>query len=447
MAELIEVFGRTLVTHVTRSVLAEARGLIQNGINPNNVERRKLDEWTNLVETTVVKIANGSLRKVINLSGVVSHTNLGRALIPKAAANAAAMAAQSNINLEYNLQTGIRGDRDDLVEELLKLLTGAEAATIVNNNAAAVLLCLNSLSEGCETIVSRGELIEIGGSFRLPEIMAKSGCILREVGTTNRTHYKDFQSAISEKTALILQAHTSNYRIIGYTTGLEVSELAKLSKESKIPVMVDLGSGALLDLEKCGLPHEKTVTKILKEGADLVTFSCDKLLGGPQAGIIAGRYDLVQQVKENHMRRALRCDKMTLAALQAVLRVYLDPDKAWSEIPTLTQLARSVEELTEIAERVSNMISLNIKNVKVSIIDDTSMAGSGALPEIDIPSVSVAISHGEKSPNELAKWFRGGNPAIIGRVENDLFRLNIRSLVIPDGEEALADAIHKLVNN
>lgn len=424
---LIAKYGRERAVSAIRKEIDEAR---RETIKSDSAEiPADAVGWIALAEVKLAESARPKLVKIINCAGVITHTNLGRSLMSEEAADAAHDAAVSNVNLEYDLAKGGRGDRDDLVEGLICELTGAEAATVVNNNAAAVLLALNTLAFGKEAIVSRGELIEIGGSFRLPDIMAKSGCILREVGTTNRTHLYDYENAVNPNTAVILRAHTSNYRIIGFTAQPKDSELADFARSKGLPLMLDLGSGAIVDLARLGLPYEPTISDTLKSGADLVTVSGDKLLGGPQAGIIAGRKDLVAQIKKNHLKRALRSCKMTLAALEATLLLYLNPEKAARSIPTLRFLTRSLADVCATAEQAAQAISRMFgEDAEVSVIEDTCQAGSGAMPEMDIPSHSVAIRHKKMSPDELAKWFRKRGTPVIGRVKDDLFRLDMRTV-------------------
>jgi len=436
LAPAIAEHGREHVRNIARKVIEKARKAIAEGTGESAL--KSPEEWADVVKKAAGEFSRPRLSEIVNCSGVVVHTNLGRALLAEEAAKAAYMAAIHNVNLEYDVEEGTRGDRDDLVEELIIELTGAEAATVVNNNAAAVLLALNTLSFGGETIVSRGELIEIGGSFRLPEIMSKSGCALKEVGTTNRTHLADYEEAVSEKTALILRAHTSNYRIIGFTTQPSNVDIAKFAKPKNIPFMVDLGSGAFLDLSRFGLPHEPTARETLNEGADIVTISGDKLLGGPQAGIIAGKREFVSRIKKNHLKRALRCGKITLAALESTLRIYLNPEAAIKNIPTLRYLTRSVDEIRAVAAKAKERLEKYFGGAaEIYLLDDICHAGSGALPEMDIPSVSVAIRHKEMGPNELAAWFRRLSPPVIGRVGDDVFRLDMRCVenadsVIPE---------------
>lgn len=426
-APLISEYGRERVVAVIRRVIESARNSILR--EENTLIPQDDAVWINRAAENISLSAQPRLVEVINCAGVINHTNLGRAQMAEVAAEAARMAALSTVNLEYDLEKGSRGDRDDLVEGLICDLTGAEAATVVNNNAAAVFLALNTLAFGKEAIVSRGELIEIGGSFRLPEIMAKSGCVLREVGATNRTHLYDYENAAGSATAVILRAHTSNYRIIGFTTQPSDMEIAEVARKRGLPFVVDLGSGAIIDLTRYGLPYEPTIRDTLKNGADIVTASGDKLLGGPQSGIIAGRKDLIAQIKKNHLKRALRCCKMTLSALEATLALYLNPEKAVKAVPTLRFLARSLDDVRATADAAARRISEMFgSSAEVFVIADTCQAGSGAMPETDMPSFSVAIRSGTTSPDELARLFRSRKPPVVGRVKDNLFRLDMRTV-------------------
>lgn len=399
-----------------------------------------------------------SLQRVINATGVVIHTNLGRSTLAKDAIEAVHTAASDYSNLEFDLETGERGSRHSLVEADICALTGAESALVVNNNAAAVLLMLNTICQGGESIVSRGQLVEIGGSFRIPDVMEKSGSTLKEVGTTNRCHPADYENAINEHTKAILRVHTSNYRIIGFHKDVPTHELAQITKKYNLPLLEDLGSGSFVDFTPYGLADEPTVKSVLQAGVDVVTFSGDKVLGGPQAGIIAGKKIYIDAIKKNQLLRALRCDKLTLAALAATMRLYYDPEKALHEIPTLRRMTISKEELVKKANTLCAILQAqctnnHIKNsayiqnhITFSKQSHVSRVGGGSFPEKDLPTSVVCLSFNNvnltatKDTNTLSKETHklsaftlrkallANNPPLVGRIENDCFMLDVRTL-------------------
>ena len=431
-APLTTEFGRAPTTDAIRRALDDVRAAVLAGSDlPDDAE------ILSAAAGHLSAASAPSLRPVYNLTGTVLHTNLGRAALPDEAIDAVAEAARGASNLEYRISEGKRGDRDEHIEAQLCEMTGAEAATIVNNNAAAVMLVLNTFALGREVPTSRGELIEIGGSFRMPDIMAQSGCTLVEVGTTNRTHLKDYAGAIGPDTGMIMKVHTSNYVVEGFTAEVPEPELAKLCRDNNIPFAIDLGSGTLTELERFGLPHEPTPMEAMKHGADVVTFSGDKLLGGPQAGIIVGTREYIAQIKKNPMKRALRCDKMTIAALSAVLRLYADPDRLVERVPTLRALARSVDDIRQAASRVGPAIAGAVQEfAEVTDTDCDSQIGSGALPTRRIPSAGLAITPAKNSGtalNALAEAFRALSVPVIGRIQDDAFILDLRCLEDEDG--------------
>ncbi len=377
---------------------------------------------------------NPRMRRVVNATGVVLHTNLGRALLAEEAIEAMTRAAAEPIALEYDLSGGERGERDRMVDEHLRVLTGAEAATVVNNNAGAVLLVLNALAAGREVVVSRGELIEIGGSFRIPDIMEKSGARLREVGTTNRTHAADYERAIDARTAMLLKVHTSNYRVVGFTAEVELAELRRLADvHSRVWVVEDLGAGALVDLGRWGLPAEPVVADRVAAGADLVTFSGDKLLGGPQCGLIVGRAELVERIRRNPLKRALRCDKLTLAALEATLRIYRFDPAPERRIPTLKALVRPLEELEEMGREALGLLAAALgAEYRLALVPSEAQLGSGSQPTVTIPSRAVAVSSDCHSTEAIGERFRMAATPIIGRIERDRFLLDLRTVARAD---------------
>ena len=427
-----ERHGRALVVDSAREVLDEIRLAIGTGAetDPGAVEAAVL---AGRIAARASAAAAPSLRPVFNLTGTVLHTNLGRASLAERAIEAAVEAAARPSTLEYDVGRAARGDRDLHVEALLRRLTGAEAATAVNNNAAAVLLVLSTLAGGREVPVSRGELVEIGGSFRMPDVMAAAGCVLREVGTTNRTHLEDFRAAIGEQTGLVMKVHASNYAIQGFTAEAPEAELAALCAEHGVPFAVDLGSGALLRLERYGLAHETTVAETLAAGADLVTFSGDKLLGGPQAGLIVGRRELIEKIKRNPLKRALRLDKMTVAALSATLALYLDPDRIADRLPTLRHLARPAAEIASLCEEIAPAVGASVgEGFEVETVPCLSQIGSGALPVASIPSHAIAISpkgaRGGGAVKRLAASFAGLPVPVVGRIADGALVFDLRCL-------------------
>lgn len=425
--ELIASHGRGPVTEALREVLDDYRDSLKNGGAAMSLAQ--------IIDSAAVHLASHSLglKRVINLTGTVLHTNLGRAILPPSAIETMVEVAAGVCNLEFDLQTGARGKRDDHIAALVCRITGAEAATVVNNNAAAVMLVLNTFALGKQVPVSRGELVEIGGSFRIPEIMARSGCELVEVGATNRTHLKDYEVAISDQTGLLMKVHTSNYQIQGFTHAVTEAELSGLATRIQLPLVTDLGSGMLVDLRRYNLPYEPTVQAALEAGADLVTFSGDKLLGGPQSGIIAGRQDLIEQINANPLKRALRVDKLTLAALHSVLELYLDPDSLPQHLPTLHYLTRDIEEIAALAGQLSAILGSALPDHDVSVIPLESQIGSGALPLNTIPSVGIAFTPtvakgSDQAITMLANRFRELPTPVIGRIHDGRFILDLRML-------------------
>jgi L-seryl-tRNA(Ser) seleniumtransferase len=388
-----------------------------------------IDGVLNHAEIILKELSEPSLKPVINATGVIVHTNLGRSILSDKAIQRVIEVSRSYSNLEYDLLTGERGKRHVHIEGILTRLTGVEAATAVNNNAAAVLLCLNTLARGKEAIVSRGELVEIGGSFRIPDVMERSGAILREVGTTNKTHLKDYEKAINENTALLLKVHTSNYKIVGFTKEVAPEELAKLGRKHGLPVMWDLGSGSFVDLGAYGAGDEPTVQQAVNSGVDVLTFSGDKLLGGPQAGLILGKKTHLEAIRSNPLARALRLDKMTLAALDATLGQYLDMGKAVHEIPTLWMLTQPLSEIERKAALLADGLQgIGNKELSITIQDDTSQSGGGALPMGNFPTKTVCIQHNTLSANEIESHLRTGTPHIISRIKEGMVIFDPRTL-------------------
>ncbi|MDW6024228.1 L-seryl-tRNA(Sec) selenium transferase [Mesorhizobium sp. BAC0120] len=423
----VQRFGRQAVTDAIRQVLDNVRQACRSGATVPEPEDLAADAVARLEAAE-----RSSLRPVFNLTGTVLHTNLGRALLPAEAIEAARAAMREAVALEFDIETGKRGERDDHLRTLICELTGAEDATVVNNNAAAVLLVLNTLALGREAIVSRGELIEIGGSFRMPDIMGRAGAKLVEVGTTNRTHPKDYASAIRPETGLLLKVHTSNYRVQGFTAEVSARELSSIAKTRGVPLVHDLGSGTLIDLAGYGLRNEPTVREAVADGADLVTFSGDKLLGGPQAGFIVGRRDLLAEISRNPMKRALRVDKLRLAALEATLKLYRNPERLGQRLPTLRLLARPASEIAAQAARLfPGLANVLGEAFTVEIVECSSQIGSGALPLETIPSAAIALTARSGSGQQLealAAALRALPVPVIGRIEKRALILDLRCL-------------------
>ncbi len=436
MAFLLDHYGRQSVVMAVRSVLAEMREAKADAVD---------GDVADLCRAWLERDMRPSQRRVFNLTGTVLHTNLGRAPLPEEVVQATAEALRDPTNLEYDLQTGQRGDRTDHVRGWLKRLTGAEGATVVNNNAAAMFLVLNTLAARREVPVSRGELIEIGGAFRMPDIMARAGCKLIEVGTTNRTHLTDFAKAIGPRTAMLMKVHPSNYAIEGFTAAVAESDLADLAHRHDLPFAIDLGSGTLVDLAAYGLPHEPTPMEALKAGADIITFSGDKLLGGPQAGIIVGRADLIRKLDGNPLKRALRLDKGRLAALEAVLRLYADVDRLPERLPTLRLLTRNAAAIRGLGDRLLPVVASRVATLAVVDLHPCrSQIGSGSMPIDRLESWCLVLRPkrtGGTALARLAAAFRALPIPVIGRIEEGCLRFDLRCL---DDETAFVEQLSQL---
>ncbi len=434
LAFLVRQWGLATVANAIRSIQISER------------DRSHLSSWATEPEhylepiTTWLRTHVGhGYETVFNLTGTVIHTNLGRSLLSEQLMAEAVRVATRPTTLEYDLRTGRRGQRENIVEHRLKLLTGCEAATIVNNNAAAVLLVLNTLAHNKSVPVSRGELIEIGGSFRLPDIMERAGCRLVEIGTTNRTRLSDYANAIDENTAMLLKVHPSNFHIEGFTEAVATRDLKELGEKSDLPVIEDIGSGALFDLARFGLPHEPTPREVLDQGADIVTFSGDKLLGGIQAGIIVGSIALIERIKENPLKRALRADKITLAILDATLKAYEDPNTTREKIPLLQTLTLPQKTLAHRGKVLSKLLHEQLDDFTVEVVDSKTQIGSGALPDRLIDSLAIQISHAvPREMRSLVSKLRNLNPPVIGRVQDDTLLLDLR------GAEPMEELIRAL---
>lgn len=434
-ADLVAQHGHQFVADTARHLLAQWRAQILGGTVP--AEQVALVALVQQLADQVQQRTRPHLRSVLNLTGTVIHTNLGRALLPESALAHITATMRAPNNLEYDLHSGGRGDRDSIVEGLLCELTGAQAATVVNNNAAAVLLCVAALAQGREVLVSRGELVEIGGAFRMPDVMAAAGATLREVGTTNRTHPHDYSRAIDAQTALIMKVHTSNYAIQGFTRTVDEATLAHIAHQHGIALASDLGSGALIDMSQYGLPPEPTPQAMLQAGCDVVTFSGDKLLGGPQAGLIVGNKDVLERIRRHPLKRALRMSKLPLAALEATLRLYQHPEHLAQTLPTLRLLTRPLAAIQTTAELVAPALAAAIGTAyQVRVMPVNGQIGSGSLPVERLPSVAIVIStsSGKRSGRaleQLTQWLRQLPLPVIGRMADNTLVLDMRTLEEP----------------
>lgn len=442
--ELFEEFPREMVLNAVKMILDERRKKILNSgssdqTNPDRVKMVNKDEIIQKIDL----MKELSLKRVINATGIIIHTNIGRAPLSEEAVNAVIEAAKYYSNLEFDISTGKRGKRYTHVKSLLQDITGAESGIVVNNNAAAVFLCLSTFAKGYEVIISRGELIEIGGSFRIPEIMEQSGAKLVEVGSTNRTHIEDYKNAITEKTKMILKVHTSNYRVVGFTSEVGLDDLNKLAKDYNLPLLLDMGSGNFMPAEELGLKDEPTVQDEVLSGADIVTFSGDKLLGGPQAGIIVGKNKYIDRIAKSPLNRALRVDKLTLAALEATLKAYVLSDEAKADIPVIKMLKMSEEELKNRADHVVRTIKNKCSVFKLSVCKDSSQVGGGAYPLHDIPTYVVSLDSTPLSVNKFESLLRSLKTPVIARIKNDRVLFDMRTL-LDDEVEILPDLICSL---
>ena len=426
--EWLAAYPRRYVLQAVREVIEHNR----QAVLKDEIREISLGTMAPEIFRKIERLSAFSLKSVINATGVVIHTNLGRSVLSERVLDHVREISCGYSNLEYDIEKGQRGKRYTHVKRLLNELTGAEDSLIVNNNAAAVFVCLTALAKGKEVIVSRGELVEIGGSFRIPDVMSSSGAVLREVGTTNKTHVRDYEKAINENTALLLKVHQSNYRMVGFTKAVEIDELAALGRKYNIPVMFDLGSGCLIDLKPYGVHIEPTVQETVKSGADIITFSGDKLLGGPQGGIIVGKVQVIEKIGKNPLMRALRIDKLTLAAFESTLMFYIDEDKARQEIPTLNMLLQAPDEIKGRAKKISQALKKKLgasqEIAQINLIEDSSQSGGGALPEIEFKTFVVAIKPSGLSVNKLEERLRHNKPPIIARIKDEALIIDARTV-------------------
>jgi len=445
IAHILETYPKSAVTDCIRESLDVLRQKIREGAVKDEESEDLTENAVALdIELRLKKLFGYHLKRVINGTGVVLHTNLGRSLAASELLENLGEIAGRYSNLEFNLETGTRGSRYSHVEDIICRLVGAEAAMVVNNNAAAVLLALSTLASQKEVVVSRGQLVEIGGSFRIPDVMRQSGATLVEVGTTNKTHLRDYRNAITEETALLMKVHTSNFRVLGFTQEVSIEEMSDLGREFGIPVLDDLGSGSLVDLSAFGLTKEPTVAESLRAGADVITFSGDKLLGGPQAGIIAGRKTLIDAMRKNQLTRALRVDKMTLALLEGTLRLYLDEDRAVKAVPTIRMLIATDDEMKVKAEHLYNLLNREPLEGQAEIIPGFSEVGGGSLPLEQLPTHLVAITPKLISAAETVRRLRGLHTPVVCRVQEDRLLFDPRT-IFDDELEMLAESIRSVL--
>lgn len=426
--EQMEAYPRVTILEAIRKELDKLREIIKQA----DSEFEKIDTYIaslpNKIAYEIVKANESHLKRVINATGTIVHTNLGRSLLAESAVKKVAEVAQGYSNLEYNLEAGKRGSRYSHVEELLGKITGAESAIVVNNNASAVMLILSTLSKNKEAIVSRGELVEIGGSFRVPAVMEQSGAKLVDVGTTNKTHPEDYIEAINEETGVLLKVHTSNYRIMGFTESVGLDELVKIGREHNVPVVEDIGSGVLIDLSKYGLEHEPTVQESIEAGIEILSFSGDKLLGGPQAGIIVGKKEYIDKMKKNPLTRAIRIDKFTIAALEETLKLYLDEEVAINSIPTIKMATMGIQKLEEKSNELFKLITELDIAAKIEIVDQVSQIGGGAMPMSELPTKAIEIRPENMNVALLEKRLRNYKNPIITRVYKNTLLLDVRTI-------------------
>lgn len=430
---LIERFGKGIVIENITMVIEEYRSQIDLDLQKEAMQFKTREEIAEYLESMLNEVLEESeslgLKRVINATGIVLHTNLGRAPLPEKAIELMREVSGDYCNLEFDLDTGTRGSRHSHIEPLISRITGAESAIIVNNNAAAVFLCLNTLANNKEVIISRGQQVEIGGSFRIPDIIERSSAKMSEVGTTNKTRLMDYSNAVTENTAVLLKVHTSNYKVTGFTEEVTLPEMVGLGRDKGLIVMEDLGSGCLYDLSMLGLPYEPTVQDSIRQGVDIVTFSGDKLLGGPQAGIIAGKKDLIDKIKKNPLTRMVRCDKTTIAAMAAVLSLYMNLDKVVEYIPILKMMALKEDELSTNAIELEKLINTSLEGrFKTDIVDDLDEVGGGSLPGVILNGKAVALTSPNLSVNEIQAQLRRAQIPIICRINKERVLLNVRTI-------------------